>query len=251
MMNDSRILYATLPRRIKASIVDSVVLLTLMIISPVVIGLWIPRGTGLSGAAMFAPPLFLEPLLISYLGFTLGQYLFGIRVVRIDGGGHCPLAPSFLRYLTKTVLGGVSVAYMLFSRKHQAIHDHVASTLVVLSAAKIEKQPGFARHGELEQDLGGEYIYPSPLRRFMLFLVWLMPASVLLGMTIVCTALFVVPGYTVTTEKLPKAFEIAGNFAGSILFISMAVLASKGYLPGARRKRTVAEDTGGHGGDEI
>jgi hypothetical protein len=76
MMETNQVLYATLPRRIKASIIDGVVLLALFILSPFIIGTLVGKDTGLSAIAMFTPPLLLEPILISFLGFTLGQYTF-------------------------------------------------------------------------------------------------------------------------------------------------------------------------------
>lgn len=238
MMETNQVLYATLPRRIKASIIDGVVLLALFIIFPLLVGTLIGRDTGLSAIAMFTPPLLLEPLLISFLGFTLGQYMFGIQVVRLDTGGKCPLVASFARYFTKTILGCLSVAYMLFSKKHQAIHDHLAKTLVVLSHKKIELNPEFASYGEFEQDLENDvtYTYPSVLRRFGFFCIWAVVILIVFAIVIDFAALLLLPGFTLNTKKWPKELEVAANLLYSILFICIAVLASKGYLPGAKRK---------------
>lgn len=238
MNETNRVLYATLPRRIKASIIDGVVLLALFILSPLIIGALIGRDTGLNAIAMYTPPLLLEPLLISFLGFTLGQYIFGIQVVRLDTGGKCPLVASFARYFTKTILGSLSVAYMLFSKKHQAIHDYLAKTVVVLSHKKIERSPEFARNGEIEQNLEDDvtYAYPSVQRRFGFFCIWAVVILIAFGFIVEGAALLLLPGYTLDTEKLPKQIEVASNVLYSIMFIGIAVLATKGYLPGAKRK---------------
>ncbi len=235
-MDRSQVLYATLPRRIKASIIDGIVLLALFILCPVLISSLIGKDTGLNAIAMFTPALVLEPILISYCGFTLGQYIFGIKVVRCNTGGQCPLLASFARYFTKIILGSVSMVYMLFSKKHQAIHDHVAKTLVVLSEKKIERNPDFAKCGELEQSSDEAYVYPSSLKRFCYFLIWLIPVCVVYGIIIEGVGLLMLPEYTLDSEKLPKGIDIATDIIGSIIFIALAVLASKGYLPGARRK---------------
>jgi len=108
-MIENQVLYATLTRRVKASIVDSIVVLVLIIICPLAIGTMVGGETALSPIAMVAPTL-LEPLLITCLGFTLGQYLFGIQVIRQDTGGKCPLAALFGRYVIKIILGGLSMA---------------------------------------------------------------------------------------------------------------------------------------------
>lgn len=238
-MLSTNILYATLPRRIKASIIDGVFVLALFILSPMAIAAITGRETGLNALAMFAPLLVLEPLLVSLCGFTLGQYLFGIQVVRQDTGGKCPLFASFMRYYTKALLGTLSIAVMLFSKKHQAIHDQVAQTLVVLSRKRIEKDPEFAQYGEREQmhEDDSTFAYPSALRRFSFFCLWMIVASILYGFIAETAAQILLPGYTIESESLPKPIEIAVNAIYSILFISIAVLASKGYLPGAKRKQ--------------
>jgi len=241
-MDGSQVLYATLPRRIKASIIDGIVLLTLFILSPMVIHFLLGNDTGLSAVVMFAPPLFLEPFLITYLGFTLGQYIFGIQVIRADTGGKCPLMASFGRYCTKGLLGGLSMVYMLFSKKHQAIHDHLAKTLVVLSSEKIKQNPDFSNYGEREQTFEGDYSYPSALKRFVFFFLWLIPVSIVYGFIIEGAALLLLPGYTIETEKLPNGIDTATDLIGSLIFIALAILASKGYLPGAKRKPKALEN---------
>jgi len=131
------------------------------------------------------------------------------------------------------------MAYMLFSKKHQAIHDHAAKTLVVLSSKKIKKYPEFAEYGETEQEFENDvtYTYPSALRRFGFYCIWILIAGIAYGLVIEGAALLLLPGYTLDTEKLPKEIELATNLLFSLMFIGLAVLASKGYLPGAKRKK--------------
>jgi uncharacterized RDD family membrane protein YckC len=239
MTDTAQVLYATLPRRIKASIIDGVVLLTLMVLSPLAISALVGGDTGANAIIMYMPPVLLEPILISFLGFTLGQYIFGIQVIRVNTGGKCPLAASFLRYFAKTILGGLSMAYMLFSKKHQAIHDHLAKTLVVLSRNKIEQNPEFVNYGETENILEADvtYYYPSALRRFLIFCIWAVVASLVFGILEEIAALLFVHGYTLETKKIPKEVEVISIILYSVLFIWLADLATKGNLPGARRKK--------------
>lgn len=238
-MDSNQVLYATLPRRIKAGIVDGIVVMSLFIIAPLVINSLAGEDIGINGIVMFIPPLLLEPFLISYLGFTFGQYIFGIQVVRVDTGGKCPLPASFIRYCMKIILGLFSMLYMLFSRKHQAIHDHIANTLVVLSHKRIEQRPEFAQYGETEQELEDDlsYSYPSALRRFICFCIWSFAITIPYGILIEIAALLLLPGYTPDTEKLPDHIEIATEVVLSIIYVIFAVLASKGRLLGARRKK--------------
>lgn len=238
------VLYATLARRIKASIIDGIVLGALFILSPLVINSLTGKVSGLNAIAMYIPLFLTEPFLISYLGFTFGQYIFGIQVVRLDTGGKCPIVASFARYYTKIFLGSLSMIYMLFSKKHQAMHDHVAKTLVVLSHDKIERKPEFAKYGEPEQNLEKDsiYSYPSALRRFGFFCIWTIFLSIIFGVAIEGAALSLLPGYTLDTERLPKPIELSVDCFYSIFFIVLAMLASKGYLPGAKRKKKELHD---------
>lgn len=246
MIDTTQVLYATLPRRIKASIIDGVVLLTLMILSPLAMSDLLGKDTGANAIVMYMPPLLLEPFLISLLGFTLGQYIFGIQVIRVDTGGKCPLAASFLRYFAKTILGGFSMVYMLFSKKHQAIHDHLAKTLVVLSHKKIEHSPEFANYGETEQNLEEDitYYYPSAIRRFTFFCIWAVVACFVFGIVGEMAALLFIHGYTLESKKLPKVIEVISNLVYSVLFVWLAVLSSKGNLPGAKRKIKELQNSG-------
>ena len=227
-MRDPKFLYATLPRRLKASIIDGVVLYSLFILNPLAIGAIFQNETILKPVVMFAPPFILEPFLITYLGFTIGQYIFGIEVVRLDTRTKCPLLISFARYYTKLLLGSFSLFYMLFSKKHQAIHDHLANTVVILSRKKIERSPEFAEYGMSEQIIEENYIYPSPIRRFGFFILWY---------AIVSIALVILVAITADIDNLPKSIDVTLNIIFSLIFFALAFMAAKGYLPGAKRKK--------------
>lgn len=237
--NTTSELYASLPRRIKAGIVDTVIVLFLFIILPVSIQVLIPDENIFSVFFMYSPILILEPILISYLGATIGQYLFGVEVVRKKDYGKCPILLSFARYFTKIIFGSFSVVYMLFSRRHQAIHDHLAGTLVILSRKRVKTNPDFASYGEQEQFSGSEYVYPSALRRFFVFIVWYIIASILFGILFEIFVLAVIPEYSADTESYPEAIDIASNLLISMIFIGLAILAAKGQLFGARRRKSV------------
>jgi len=128
------------------------------------------------------------------------------------------------------------MVYMLFSKKHQAIHDHVAKTVVVLSEKRVLKNPEFAEAGEKEQIFDGEFVYPSSLRRFAFFLIWLVPVFFVFLLVVEIAALLLIPGYTLESKRYPTGIEIATNVLGSAIFIALAVAAAKGFLPGAKRK---------------
>ena len=233
----NRDVFASLATRIKAGVIDSIVLLTLFILIPVTMGTYIKSDSPVTIFAMFAPILLLEPFLVAFSGATIGQHVFGIVIIRIDTRSNCPLHVAFLRYIFKMVLGSISLIYMLFSQKHQAIHDHFAKTFVLISEKKLEKNPEMEKYGEIEQPLLQDYIYPSAIRRFLIFIAWYFVSIIILGIVFEIIAILIISGYTVESERLPEFLEMTLSIVLSIVFIALAVFASKGLLIGARRKK--------------
>lgn len=240
VMDTNRDVFASLATRIKASIIDSIILISLFISIPMVIDNFLNSESPIKIFAMFAPVLFLEPILVTFLGATIGQHVFGMEVVRIETQSNCPLHVAFFRYIAKAVLGSMSIIYMLFSKKHQAIHDHLAKTVVLISRKKLENNPEIAKYGEMEQTLNQDYSYPSAIRRFIFFFVWYMVTCIVLGIVFEVGAVLTIPGYTLESDKFPEYLDIIINTVSAILFISLAVFASKGFLPGAKRKKNIA-----------
>lgn len=240
-MDNRQYLFATLPRRLKASIVDGILLLTLFVVNPLIVGTVSDHYTGWGPLVMFVPLLVLEPFLITFFGFTPGQYIFGIEVVRIAGPSKCPLLISFARTYTKYLLGSFSLFYILFSKKYQAIHDHLADTIVVLSKRRLESSPQFARYGAVEQVSEERFTYPSPIKRFVFFLVW----YVSVGSVFELLIQRVTPS-SLTADpfagRLSQPFWIIHDLLFSLLFFGVALFAAKGYLPGAKRKKKVLDD---------
>lgn len=236
------IIYASLPRRIKASIVDGIILLSLFTLIPIVFSSVSNSETPVKAILMYAPLFLFEPFLITYLGYTIGHYFFGIRIVRIDNHLKCPLYISFVRYYAKALLGVFSATYMLFSKNQQAIHDHLAKTIVLLSKKKLENNPELA-NSHSESTLDFSYLQSSPLKRFVIFILWYIFCAIILGIAIEVIALFVIPGYTIETEKMPEYMEITAQLIFAILFFLLALAAAQGYLPGARRKKRDPEST--------
>ena len=79
------------------------------------------------------------------------------------------------------------------------------------------------------------------LRRFGFFCIWIVFASIAYGVIIGIIAVILLPEYTLYTNRMPKPIEAAANGLYSIMFIGLAVLASKGFLPGAKRKKNVSK----------
>lgn len=165
--------YPRFSRRVAAVVVDSMIYLVLFI--ALAVGL---AHTGFHFALKIAIAgfvlLLMEPILVSSTGASLGQHWRGLKVLRADTGANLELPRAFLRYILKTILGLYSLVLILLTKRHQAVHDWIAGSVVVL------KNPeAFA-----EQDVLGErmpqaagFEYPTALRRVLCIIgynvVWL------------------------------------------------------------------------------
>jgi uncharacterized RDD family membrane protein YckC len=116
--------------RVAAYIVDALA-------SALIAALFVPRhGHGGAGFASSLPGLWsLVPFAADYIlgslvaGRTLGMYLTGIRLVRVDRTA----AVDPVRILLRTVLLVLLVPALVFDRDGRGLHDRVADTAVVKS----------------------------------------------------------------------------------------------------------------------
>lgn len=83
-------------------------------------------GPGVRGYAVYAAFLLQEFILVSVAGATLGKQLFGIRVVRVDGGR---LAWHWV--LARTVLLGFLIPAIIWDRDGRGLHDRAAGALTI------------------------------------------------------------------------------------------------------------------------
>ncbi|RAY14359.1 RDD family protein [Actinomadura craniellae] len=88
-------------------------------------------------------------LLHARWGQTLGKRLLGIRVVRAVDGGPVDNSQALLRAAVYTVLGGfcscfflIDVAWILWDRRRQALHDKAARTVVERAGARPDPYAG-------------------------------------------------------------------------------------------------------------
>jgi uncharacterized RDD family membrane protein YckC len=110
--------------RVGAFLVDSIA-------SGLVAALFVPHH---SDVAKSLPGLWsLVPFALDYLigvlvaGRTLGMYLFGLRLVRVDR--DAAIGPG--RILGRTVLLALLVPALVFDRDGRGLHDRIADTAVV------------------------------------------------------------------------------------------------------------------------
>jgi uncharacterized RDD family membrane protein YckC len=122
--------YPSLLRRYLAALVDAIVAFcTAALIGKFLSVIYPTAGDSLLWV-FFGTFLVYEPLFTTYAA-TLGQYLFRYRVKQLDGAKRIKLWQAVPRYVSKVVLGIVSLLTIPKSRHRRAIHDLLTRTVVV------------------------------------------------------------------------------------------------------------------------
>lgn len=80
---------------------------------------------------LFILILFYEPICTS-MGGTLGNYLMKIRIRQYDNKNRkINLFQAIIRYIVKIMLGWLSFVTIHFNQEKRAIHDMVASSVMI------------------------------------------------------------------------------------------------------------------------
>jgi len=166
---DPAAIYPRLLRRVRATLTD-------WVIAVLVIACWffiLPFLTGFAGqlkvALLVVVWLVLDPLLVSQTGGTPGHHLMNLRIQHKDSGENLGILRAILRSLSKIVTGAWSFIFVLVTKKHQALHDLISNTTVVLKNAELV--PEQERYNERKQDKGG-FTYPSVLRKILIIVTY-------------------------------------------------------------------------------
>jgi len=146
MRLDARVVYEGFGRRLAAGLIDLAVVLviiaTLVLLrlaseeNPPSTSSLVERLSGLrTGAFWISAMIFsAQTVFWTYLGATPGMSLMGSQVLRADSGGPLSLPRSCLRciglWLGLACLG-VGVAWSIWDRRHQGLHDKLVGSVVV------------------------------------------------------------------------------------------------------------------------
>jgi len=124
--------YATFPRRLNALSLDALILVLFSIVVFAILpgGLEHPALRLTLAFVWWGVLLLYEPVMVTWLGGTLGHRLQNLRVVDDRSGGNPSPMKAIGRYLLKGLLGIFSFLTMSFSRRHQALHDMMTGSTV-------------------------------------------------------------------------------------------------------------------------
>jgi uncharacterized RDD family membrane protein YckC len=123
--------YARLPTRVKAAIIDSIVLILLMYSASEILNLLGTIPNYVRTTIFLIIFVFLEPILVSIFGATVGHFFSDIVVKRQnDEKKNINFLVALIRYILKILLGWLSLLTITGNDKQQAIHDLAANSVV-------------------------------------------------------------------------------------------------------------------------
>jgi len=229
---DTTTTYPRLIRRIQAVLIDGVIIPVIAIATLVGVSKMGLDGEYAAAAAILSVFL-LEPFLVTTTGGTIGHHLLGIKVVNSKTLSALGIVRATLRFITKTALGLFSLVVVLTSRRHQAVHDYLSGSIVII------KNPGTLPAYEVLKEREVEekgYIYPSKVRRIVIIILYAIILFVANGVLLVsfltddCLNNNTCSGYDQALSIASQILWIAGT-------VTLLVFGWKGKLWGCRRKR--------------
>lgn len=124
--------YAILPSRVKAVVIDSIVLIAAMYGISEVLSLFEEVSDTMRIVSFILIFSFYDPFFTSRFGGTIGHSYSKINVKRENNlSRNISFPVAVIRYLLKTFLGCVSLLTVTGNDKKKAIHDFVAKSVVV------------------------------------------------------------------------------------------------------------------------
>ncbi|MCH5715347.1 RDD family protein [Niabella hibiscisoli] len=129
--NESPENYPLLTERIQSTAIDAALIVISMFVIAMVLDRyervpdWVRIGLFVGLVVVYEP-------LCTTLGFTVGNYIKGIRVRQFDNSDKkINFLQALLRYVFKLALGGISFLAIFFTKKRRAIHDMVAGSVMI------------------------------------------------------------------------------------------------------------------------
>ena len=130
----------SLALRVVSTIIDNVAVAAICIASSYVLSTNDPGLIRIRTIAWISTYFLLEPILTSK-ATTLGQAMFGIRVIDENTLTRLPFYRAFIRFVIKLFGGTISLAVVPLSKKRKAIHDMVVGSVVVFANQELKGQP--------------------------------------------------------------------------------------------------------------
>ena len=231
--------YATGPRRVRAAVADGTVFLVIAFLALYTADSVDSLALG-RGALVLATVLITlyEPILVSRTGRTLGHRLARLRVARESSDAPPGFIRAWFRAVLKAALGLPSLFLMAVTRRHQAIHDRVTKTVVLIhdrAGAMVADYHVERLPAELHSDV-------SRLRRLIVMAIYCVAvvAAAILGL------IPFVSSDCALHDQCSQADDRAFSISGIVMMLGCGITMVQGWrgrLPGARPRRQSSRAT--------
>lgn len=125
--------YAGVSLRIKAIVVDTIVLVIFMVLTTFILSQFQTVSDGVRMFAFIFIFLLYDPIFTSTFGGTIGHMMLGIKVKReSDENKNIPIHFAIIRYIIKAFLGIISLLTVSGNAKSKAIHDYIVGSVVLI-----------------------------------------------------------------------------------------------------------------------
>jgi len=128
----NEIQYGTLINRLKAILIDVLVLVGLCMIATAIFSRIVYVSDTIRMVVFIFIFLLYDPLLTSIFGATIGHLIIGLKIRRAKDITRKLIFPmALIRFIIKGTLGFISLMTISTTKKNRAIHDIVAGSVVL------------------------------------------------------------------------------------------------------------------------
>lgn len=228
------LLYPRLIKRVRAVLIDSV-LIPVVTMTILIIGVSMGVSSPIAKVMLLIFPVFiLEPCMLAFTRGTIGHHLVGIKVTKRNGIDKINIFAATVRFLAKLLFGWFSFVFVFTSKKHQAIHDLVAGSIVTHRDASQLPQYDILQERVVEET---GYKYPAIWKRLLTIAAYCVITIVLVAMV---TAFAISDACLESTRYcsgLDRLITLFVNIIFLLSFGAIIILGWKSRLYGCRRKK--------------
>ena len=223
-------IYPRLIRRVQACIIDSFIIVFILVGLFLLVTTFSVEPVWVRIAIVLVPVFFFEPVLVSYTGGTIGHHLLKLKVQDVSNTKNINIFLALIRFILKTLLGTISLIFVLTTRKHQAIHDFLANSIVAYKDPKQVPEYEALVERVIEEE---GYIYPSKLRRIAMIILY----NILLFILIMILSNFLLSERCIENNMCTPFEGISLNIIWVISAALILVGGWKSLLLGCKRKK--------------
>ena len=134
-LNQQKIEYPTISKRIGAMFFDLIVLYFIYLISALIFQLFNTDNESLKIIIFLIIAVLYEPVFYSKFSCTIGQFLVNLRVKKKNNTNEkINFINAIFRFYTKYLFGILSIFYAGFNKEKRTIHDQISGSIVLYAA---------------------------------------------------------------------------------------------------------------------